>query len=113
MRKVTRSQLLRATAAGILLPVLVAAAAIFLFAITPCAEQGCFSVLDSSGEHALWIAAFLGWPLLYLLGVRPAWPTAALGALFMMVVWPFVAFPYDAIAGIVAYPAALLLAVRR
>ncbi|MFI6323187.1 hypothetical protein ACIBG8_37055 [Nonomuraea sp. NPDC050556] len=108
-----RTQLLKATAAGVLLPLVIAAATIVLFAVTPCAEQGCFSVLDGAGERALWIAAFLGWPLLYLVRVRPAWPVAVMGALFMMVAWPFVAFPFDAVAGVVAYPAAVLISVRR
>lgn len=99
--------LLRAVTAGALLPLVAAVAALLLFVLLPCSERACVTLLDSAADAALWIAAALGWPLLYLLKVRPAWSVAALGALFMAVIWQFAEF--DVLAGIVAYPVATLL----
>lgn len=106
---IKRLEVLRAVTAGVLLPLVAGVAALLLFVLLPCSERACVTLLDSAADAALWIAAALGWPLLYLLNVRPAWSVAALGALFMAVIWQFASSGIDVAAGIVAYPVATLL----
>ncbi|MET9064459.1 hypothetical protein [Streptosporangium sandarakinum] len=35
------------------------------------------------------MAIVLAWPLLYVLRVRPAWPVAIAGGLFLVAIWEF------------------------
>ncbi|GAA1737702.1 hypothetical protein [Nonomuraea bangladeshensis] len=69
-----------------------------------------------------WVAAVAAWPLLRLVGVRPAWPVAVVAVPLLVVIWLVVgALPLWAwwfgfllalASGLIAYPVAVLIVGR-
>ncbi|MFF5208306.1 hypothetical protein [Streptosporangium sp. NPDC000396] len=122
-------RMVMAGAVGIILPVgLLAWAALMaaLFRDSPrCGHYtGCLIFLVETWVIGRWIAIVLAWPLLYLLRVRPTWPVAILGALFLVAIWRFAEalsslWPVAILgtlflivfSGVIAYPLAARLTV--
>lgn len=70
--------------AGLILPVSLLAwsigLALFVQSDNMCGLLGCLGYLSLAWRIGRWVALVLAWPLLHLLGVRPAAPVALVGA---------------------------------
>ncbi|MGW0804089.1 hypothetical protein [Nonomuraea sp. NPDC002799] len=113
---------------GIILPVALLAWAALMARLFPqspqCGEYTeCLGHLVQTWESGRWVAIVIAWPLLHLLRVRPSWPVAILAALFLTAIWQVAeallpvslagAFALIIFSGVIAYPAAAWLAMRR
>ncbi len=112
---------------GIILPLALVAWAVAMTALFPdsdsCGEYtGCLGYLQQAWEVGRWVAAVVAWPLLWLVGVRPAWPVAAVAVPLLVVIWLVVgalppwalwdAFLLALASGLIAYPVAVLIVGR-
>ncbi|MET8864158.1 hypothetical protein ABZW11_14525 [Nonomuraea sp. NPDC004580] len=106
-------RLLLGALAGLALTALLAVVAIAMVRLFPnsrfCGEfLGCLGLLVETLRTGRWVMALLAWPLLHLLGIRPAWPTAVLGLLLLMALWALGRFSFEvcALSGVIAYTVA-------
>ncbi|MEZ7127806.1 hypothetical protein ACBR40_20990 [Nonomuraea sp. AD125B] len=112
---------------GIILPLAVVGWAMAMAALFPdsslCGEYtGCLGYLQPAWDVGRWVAAVVAWPLLWLVGVRPAWPVAVVAVPLLVVIWLVVeALPLWAwwfgfllalASGLIAYPVAVLIVGR-
>ncbi|MEV5556262.1 hypothetical protein AB0L44_21630 [Nonomuraea wenchangensis] len=112
---------------GIILPLALVAWAVAMTALFPdsdlCGEYtGCLGYLQQAWEVGRWVAAVAAWPLLRLVGVRPAWPVAIVAVPLLVVIWQVVealwleslwdAFLLALASGLIAYPVAVLIVGR-
>lgn len=82
---------------------------------------GCLGSLVHVWEVGRWVAIVLAWPLLYVLRVRPAWPVAIAGGLFLVAIWEFalssvpplgIVIDLIVLSALIAYSCAVLVAGR-
>ncbi|MFF0307043.1 hypothetical protein ACFYSC_06430 [Streptosporangium sp. NPDC004379] len=80
---------------------------------------GCLDILVYVWEVGRWVAIVLAWPLLYVLRVRPAWPVAVAGGLFLVAIWEFalssvappgIVINLIVLSALIAYSCAVLVA---
>ncbi|MDA0634993.1 hypothetical protein OUY22_16350 [Nonomuraea sp. MCN248] len=74
-----------------------------------CGHFGCIGLLADAWAVSNWVAALVAWPLLHLLRVRPAWFPAMLAPFFLVPIWELAGFPVNVVAGLFAYPLAVLV----
>ncbi|MEV4807763.1 hypothetical protein AB0K18_47880 [Nonomuraea sp. NPDC049421] len=106
-------RLLLGALAGFTLTALLAVVAVLIARLFPgsryCSEYlGCLGLLVESLRTGRWAMTLLAWPLLHLLGIRPAWPAAVLGLLLLMALWALGRFSFGvyALSGVIAYTVA-------
>ncbi|MEV4289262.1 hypothetical protein AB0K40_27455 [Nonomuraea bangladeshensis] len=112
---------------GIILPLALVGWTVAMTELFPnsslCGEYtGCFGYLMKAWEVGRWVAAVVAWPLLWLVGVRPAWPVAVVAVPLLVVIWLVVealplwalwyAFLLALVSGLIAYPVAVLIVGR-
>ncbi|MET8984464.1 hypothetical protein ABZW49_03340 [Nonomuraea wenchangensis] len=112
---------------GIILPLALVAWMVGMVTLFPdsflCGEYtGCLGYLQLAWEVGRWVAAVVAWPLLWLVGVRPAWHVTALAMPLLVGIWQVVeALLWEAFwgalllalaSGLIAYPAAVLILGR-
>jgi len=84
--------------------------------LSPCGQLGCAGEITTAWEAGRWVALVLAWPLLHLLGVRPAWPVALSAPVFLLPIWVLVGDLVDTaivMSGVFAYPFAVLMTAPR
>ncbi|UBU14647.1 hypothetical protein [Nonomuraea gerenzanensis] len=109
-------RLVAAGLAGIILPFLQLGWLLLVAALpddSQCGHFGCLGLLADAWTVGSWAAVVLAWPLLHLLGVRPAWLVAALAPFFLVPIWQLTDVTDSAVAGLFAYPLAALMSAPR
>ncbi|GAA4970130.1 hypothetical protein GCM10023334_094040 [Nonomuraea thailandensis] len=98
--------------AGIILPFVQFGWLVLVAALSDdsrCGHFGCVGLPADAWTIGNWAAVALAWPLLHLLGVRPAWPVAVLAPFFLVPIWELTDVPVSVVAGSFAYPLAALV----
>ncbi len=105
-------RLVSAGLAGIILPFVQFGWLLLVAALSDdsrCGHFGCIGQLADAWTAGNWVAIVLAWPLLHLLGVRPAWRVAVLAPFFLVPIQELTDGPVSVVAALFAYPLAALV----
>ena len=114
-------RILLAGVAGVVLPAALLGWAYLMTAFRgdSCGHLGCVGFVAVGWEVGRWVAVALGWPLLYLLRVRPAWIVAVTATAFLVAIWYYAMnragdpVTLILVSAVIAYPSAALATAPR